>query len=494
MKRFLSLMLIFTALSCSGRGREILTIGISEGIISRDPHIQDEIVTMEVLGNVYESLVAFDVDMQLMPMLCTGYANVNDRTWRFYIRPGVTFHDGRTMSAEDAIYSLERARDNESSVFKSMLSVINRVQKIDSLTIEVSTVKPRPNLINTLTLINIIPAGSDPAVRPIGTGPYFFRESSETNAVKLERYELYWSKKPYFQKVNFTVVKNDSLREAKLLNGEIDIDANVLESYRTGLSDNPKVVMITRPGSTITLLGMNVKGGKNGNPLSDVRIRQAVSLAIDRREMVDSACHGHAVPANQLATQFVFGFNPDIKEMVRDTTEAARLVEEAGAGSTIELNLKTSTVAWVEGQMIAKYLRSAGIRLKVDTIPWRELYNSIERGEAGFYLMGFGYSYADVSEILNDMIHTKGSNRDFGIRALSGYSNRSLDSIIEKADTQFDPAVRKHLLQKAMAIVSRDLPFIPLYIRDSSYGIRDGLRWDQKTASVMLAKEISPEI
>jgi len=494
MKKIIPLVFVMISLSCAGKERDTLRIAISEGIISLDPHTQDEVVTMEVLGNVYESLVSFDVDMQLIPMLCTGYTNLNDRTWRFYVRPGVKFHDGRLMSADDVIYSLERARSNEASVFKSMLDVVDRIKKIDSLTVEISTAKPRPNLINTLTLINIIPDGNDPKVKTIGTGPYGLEASSESMVLRLDGFKEYWGERPFFGKVEYLVMKDDSLREKSLLNGMIDIDANVLESYRTRMSENKKVKMITRPGSTITMLGLNVSGSLKNNPLSDIRLRQAISLAIDRRAMVELACHGHAVPANQVATQFIFGFNPDIREIDKEIQKARLLVNELKAKDTIKLTLKVSAAARLEGRMIADFLEPLGIDLTVDSMSWSELYNSIENGQAKFYLMGFGYSYGDASELLNDMVHSPGKYRDFGARNLSGYSNKKLDRIVEMADSEFDPAVRKKLLQEAIAITTNDLPFIPLYIRDSSYGMRRGLKWTQKTASVMLAKEIGPEI
>ena len=156
----------------------------------------------------------------------------------------------------------------------------------------------------------------------------------------------------------------------------------------------------------------------------------------------------------------------------------------------IELTIKVSSAAWFEGQLLAEFLAPIGIKLTVDSLSWTELYSSIESGQAQFYLMGFAYSFGDASELLNDMVHSKGGARDFGIRNLSGYSNENLDKILEKADREFDPLLRKQLLQQAILLTTKDLPFIPLYIRDSSYGLRRDLTWHQKTAAAMLVKEI----
>jgi peptide/nickel transport system substrate-binding protein len=489
MKKILLVFSLLASLSCS-YPQQTLRIAASEGLISFDPHTQDEAVTMEILGNVYESLVAFDADMQLVPMLCTGYSNVDDRTWRFYLRPGVKFHDGKPLTAEDAIFSLERAGNHQASVFKSMLAVIEKIEKVDSLTIEISTVKPRPNLINILTMISIIPAQSDPAGQPVGTGPYSLAGFNGRDILHLNQFKGYWGEEPFFNKTEFHIIKDDSQRMEKLLSGKMDIDANVMENYRTKLSGDSRVNLVAKPGATITVLGLNTSGKFKDNPLSDVRLRQAISLAINRREMVARACHGYAVPANQIATQAIFGYDPELPEIEQNIEKARQIIGPLKTSDPIELTIKVSSAAWFEGQLLAEFLAPIGIKLTVDSLSWTELYSSIESGQAQFYLMGFAYSFGDASELLNDMVHSKGGARDFGIRNLSGYSNENLDKILEKADREFDPLLRKQLLQQAILLTTKDLPFIPLYIRDSSYGLRRDLTWHQKTAVAMLVKEI----
>jgi len=493
MKKIILAFSLLASLSCSGPQQQTLRIAISEGLISFDPHTQDEAVTMETLSNIYETLVSFDVDMQFVPMLCTGYSNVTNRTWRFYIRPGVKFHNGKTLSAEDVIYSLGRARNHRASVYKSMLAGIDSIRKVDSLTVEISTAKPCPNLINTLTMISIIPAQSDPVEKPVGTGPYSIAVFNGRDILYLDKFKSYWGEEPFFNKAEFHIIKDDSLRVEKLLSGKMDVDANVMENYRTRLSGDSKVTLVTKPGATITILGLNTSGKSNDNPLSDIRLRQAISLAINRREMVTKACHGHAVPANQIATQAIFGYDPNLSEIEQNIEKARRLIHPLKTSDPIKLTIKVSTAAWFEGQILAEFLAPIGIKLTVDTLSWTELYNSIESGQAKFYLMGFAYSFGDASELLNDMVHSKSGAQDFGVRNLAGYINPKLDQIIEQADREFDPVRRKQLLQEAIRITTNDLPFIPLYIRDGSYGLRQGLAWQQKTASVMLVKEIHPQ-
>jgi peptide/nickel transport system substrate-binding protein len=374
-----------------------------------------------------------------------------------------------------------------------MLAGIDSIIKVDSLTAEISTAKPRPNLINTLTMISIIPDQFDPGEQPVGTGPYSIAEFTGRDILHLDRFKDYWGEEPFFNKAEVHIIKDDSLRVERLLNGKMDIDANVMENYRTRLSGDGRVNLVAKPGATITVLGLNISGKFKDNCLSDARLRQAISLAINRREMIAKACHGYAVPANQIATQSIFGYNPGLPEIEQDVEKARQTIGPLMTSSPLELTIKVSTAAWQEGRMMAEFLAPIGVKLTVDTLPWVELYNSIEGGRAQFYLMGFAYSFGDAGEILNDMVHSQRGLKDFGTRNLSGYSNKKLDAVIEEADHEFDPVRRKQLLQEALRITAKDLPFIPLYIRDSCYGLRRGLSWRQRTPSVMLAKEIRPE-
>ena len=494
MKKVIIIVISFGLISCSNIGQKKLKIAVVDGLFSLDPHTQDEQITSEILGNVYESLVTFDIDMNPIPLLATGYVSINDVTWRFYLRPNVVFHNKNKISSKDVIYSLERARSHSTSVYRSLLAAIEKYETIDSLTVDIITVNPQPNLINTLALISIIPFNADPAKEPVGTGPYSVITYQPNSKLGLKYFPGYWQGEVDYKDVEFQVIDNDSLRLMSLLTGRVDIDANVMENYREKISSSPGFTLITTVGTSITALGIKVSGKTKGNPLSDIRLRKAISLAIDRQKMIDQACCGQAVPARQMLTKSIFGYNPDMPPLIQDLPMAKRLVKSLGAKDSIRLTIKVSPPAALEGQLIAEDLRQAGIELKVDILPWSKLYDQITNGQADFFLMGFGYTFGDASELLNDMIHSQGISNKYGSRNLFGYCNPKLDEKIEQADKEFNPTKRQVLLQEAVKIMTEDLPFIPLYIKDNNYGFRQGIRWRPKTGGAMYLKEIHPAI
>ncbi len=472
---------------CGRRDRETLVIGLEGGLVGLDPHSQDEAVTVSVLANIFEGLVAFDPNLKVVPRLAEGYSNPNDRTWLFHLRSGVRFHDGRLMTADDVVYSLKRARQDSASIFRGMLSKINGLRAVDSATVEVITERPQPTMILILTQVAILPQGSAQESLPVGTGPYRFRSLLPDGGIKLERFEGYWSGKPQFRSVEFINITDEKRRSAALVAGRIDFDASVSEGQRQGLEASPRVELKVWPGAAVGVLGYDLKRGLPDNPLSDRRVRQALSLAIDRDRLSAQAYYGHTLPAWQLVPPTVVGYDPELPKPVRDTARARALLRQAGFSSGLNLTLEMSATAWPVGRELICQLGEAGINLRVDTVSWDKLYQDISAGVAKFYLMGFGFGFGDASEVLNEL-HSRAQS-GLGSNNLSGYSNPAMDRLLLAADQEFDPARRQALLKKAVRLAAEDLPYIPLYVRESCYGLRRGLEWTPRSDGLVLAAE-----
>jgi len=472
---------------CGGRGQKLLVIGLEGGLVGLDPHRQDEAVTVSLLANIYESLVAYDADLRLVPKLATGYSNPDDLTWIFHLREGVLFHDGRAMTADDVVYSLNRARQNKGSMLKGLLSGIERVEARDPATVEVVTKRPHPAVISLLSQVAIIPKNWDPETRPVGTGPYCFGRILPLGGLRLERHQRYWGPKPEFEAVEFRNIPDEVQRAEALISGAIDFDASVSENQRRRLALVKNIELKVWPDASVGVLGFDLKKKKGSNPLRDRRVRQAISLAIDRERLSAQAYGGYTRPAYQLMPATTFGYDPDRGKIERDTARARALLRQAGIRDSLRLVIEMSSAAWPVGRELRQQLAEVGIVLRVDTLPWEKLYQDISSGRAGFYLMGFGYGYGDASEVLNEL-HTY-QPQGLGSNNYTGYSNRKLDVILEQADREFDPVRRRELLRRASALALQDLPYIPLYIREYCYGIRRRLMWAPRSDGLVLAAE-----
>lgn len=475
-------------LSACGRGGDTtLVIAHEGGVVGLDPHRQDEAVTVSVLANMYQGLVAFDPNLKVVPCLAEGYSNPDDLTWRFHLRGGVRFHDGRGVAIEDVIWSLERAWRDSCSIFRGMLSQIKGIRALDPATLEITTARPHPTLISILPQVAVIPRGSNPSEHPVGTGPYRFLSSLSGGGIRMERFEGYWGEKPRFHQAEFRNITDEERRSAALLSGRIDFDASVSEGQRARMESSPGVTLKAWPGASVGVLGYNLKGRLPENPLVDLRVRQALSLAIDRDMLSQAAYHGYTLPAWQLVAPTVLGYDPELPKPIRDTTRARSLLAKAGFPGGLRLTLEMSGTAWPVGRELARQLGEAGIELWVDTVSWDRLYQDISAGRAGFYLMGFGFGFGDASEILNEL-HSL-TPAGLGANNLTGYANPAMDRLLEAADREFDPARRQALLKKAVRLAAEDLPYIPLYVRESCYGLRRGLEWSPRCDGLVLAAE-----
>lgn len=472
---------------CGRGGGEILVIGIEGGMVGLDPHRQDEAVTVTVLANVYEGLVAFDPNLTVIPALAEGYSNPDDLTWRFHLRKDVRFHDGRPMTAGDVVFSIRRAWQDSGSIFRGMLSGIERVEATGQATVEVATRRPQPTMINILTQVAVIPEGSRPDSVPIGTGPYRYVSMLPEGGVRLERFNGSWRPRPEFRTVEFRNISNEAERATALIRGDIDVDASVSEGQRERLGAAKGLDMKVCPSATVGVLGFNLSGPPSWNPVSLSDVRRAISMAVDRERLSVEAYHGFTQPAWQLVPPTVVGYDPDLPGPGRDLEGARRLLRRAGFTDSLRLTLEIAFAAWPVARSLKPQLAEAGIALRVDTVSWDDLYRDIYSGRSRFFFMGFAFGFGDASEVLNEL-HSRTSG-GMGANNVSGYSNPSLDSLLAEADREFDPAKRRELLKRAGRIAMEDLPYVPLYIREYCYGMRQGLAWTPRSDGLVLAAE-----
>lgn len=465
----------------------MLVVAMNGGAVSLDPHTQDEFVTINILANIYEGLVGVDPNLKVVPMLARGYDNPHDNTWRFHLRPEARFHDGRPVRAEDVVYSLKRAKEHSRSIFAGDLSVVYRIAALDSLTVEVRTDRPRPMLIKILASVAVMPRGFEPGEVAIGTGPYRFVHFLEGRGVTLHRYEGYWGSRPHFVRADYLCVPDGRARVRALLAGQVDVDAMLDGAQGQDLGRDGRAVIKETPYTTVWLLGCDLKHMAGANPLSDRRVRHAISLAIDRQELADKVLLGFGHPANQMVPPTVLGYNPNLAGIARDTTAARSILSQAGFGRGLKLRLLLKSANHLAGELLEDQLAAAGITLEADTMAWDSLYRGIREGAFPFYMYGLAFSHGDASEGLNEL-HSQAPG-ELGQTNNTGYSNPRLDSLIQAAFGEFDPARRQEMLQRAVAIVAEDLPLIPLYYQRTSYAVKPGLVWTPRSDEMVLAKE-----
>jgi peptide/nickel transport system substrate-binding protein len=451
-----------------------------------DPHLHDEVATHWVLDNIYDSLVTFDADMHVRPVLAAGWDNPDDLTWRFQLRPGVRFQDGRPLGAADVVVSLERARSHPQSKMSGYLVEVATVRAVDRHTVEVQTRRPYPILLNKLTFIAIVPLDAPPLiVKPVGTGPYRFVSYTPGRRLELEAWDGSWHAGADLEpRVSIGFESDAAKRVERLTSGGADLVAEMPSQFADRVKSAPGCAVRSAGGLAVNYLQPRV----DARPFSDPRVRRAISLAVDREALVRAMLHGRGAPAGQMVGPKVFGYAPEIRPPRRDLAAARQLLAAAGYPGGLDAVLE-----YRDGQdvgVLQAQLAEAGIRLRPRPRPWSELYPRLLRGQVAFYYGSWQCSSGDASDLFDNKVHTRDPARGYGDSNSNGYSNPALDKLIESSGATLNMNERRRILERAMRLLDADLPLIPLAVPFNLFGVRTSLAWAPRLDARILAADM----
>ncbi|HKB71744.1 MAG TPA: ABC transporter substrate-binding protein [Thermoanaerobaculia bacterium] len=451
-----------------------LAIGQLTSATTLDPHLQDDERTYSTLDHFYDKLVGFGPEMQIVPELAVRWENLSDTEWRFHLRRGVVFHDGRPFGAEDVKTSIRRAQTLAGSMVSYYVQSIREVRVIDDLTVALLTRDPSPVLLNKLVFIAIVPrdTAEAPITNPVGTGPYRFVGGAPGQTIEGRRFRRFWGPRPEFDRVRIVSLPDARERARAVLDGQVDAVGRFPEEFWEWASGQKTMRLVSRQGISEVLLGFSVKPG---SPFADPRVREAVALSVDRKEIAVSGLKGLAAPLDQLVPPSVFGYSSRLSPMPFDPARARRLLAEAGVGGGFETPILVPDYLRGIADVLQKRLAALGIRLKPDVRPFSE-FNRKWRGEdVPMTLFGWGAATGDASDFLDALLHSP--ENGYGRSNRFGYANPEMDRLIELSDRTLDPAARQESITNAQEILRRDLPFIPLVLRYDLYALRRNLVW-----------------
>ncbi len=464
-----------------------LRIAVHSDPLSLDPHFKNEVLTYSILGNVYETLTDFGANMRIRPALAERWENPDDVTWRFVLRSGVRFHDGRELTADDVAASLERARRHPQSNFSSYLVAVDEIRAVDPRTVEVTTHRPYPILLNKLAFVAIVPQDEQAEGeirRPIGTGPYRLAAFHPGDRVELVAFEDYRAGRAAESRIEFLTATAPEERLALLLTGEADIAHSLRPEEFERLQTAPCCRSLASDSLLVEYLSLRT----SKPPFADPRVRQAIDLAIDRRQLVETALRGYAEPLGQLAGINVFGYDPEIEPPARDLERARSLLAEAGYEDGLDLEIEFRLGRRFEA--LGQQLAEAGIRVRPIARPWSEMYRRLDDDEVDFYLGGVLAITADASDIFDSIVHSRDPAKGYGQSNHLRYSNPELDRWIEESGRNLDMIDRRSTLQNGMRLVAEDRGFIALYAPRGLYGVGRDVDWQPRIDAMLIAYEM----
>ena len=489
------------AASCVGRGSDVDTvvIGTPYELRTLDPHVDDTLSAYAALGSLYEPLVTTDADLRNRPCLAESWANPDALTWVLRLRPGVRFHSGRPLRARDVVYSIERPLGGRDTGVRRHLAEVASVLERGPLAVEIRTRVPDPVFLNRLRFLYVVPegAGEDWLSRNAdGTGPFALDRWTPTSSLSLVRHERYWGARAALRRVEYRLGLNpeDALRG--LLEGRYLLVQASPPSLAAAVG---RFAVRRRDSLYLKFLAFDISRdvtpyvSLRPNPFKDLRVRRAIHLAIDRRELAASL-RGDAVPASQVVPSLVFGFNPRIPEPRPDLHRARDLMREAGIASGFSTVLLTRRILAEPGGLLKTFLARIGISVELEVVSDAEFYEALNRRDASLWLERYGCGTADAGEALGNLLHSKDEPRHLGIDNDTGLALPDLDRAIEESTAIEDVGERQAALQSILKRAADDLLLIPLYSDSDTYLMDPSLSWAPRADSYIRAQDIGRDV
>ncbi|MBZ5706542.1 MAG: ABC transporter substrate-binding protein [Acidobacteriia bacterium] len=437
-----------------------------------DPRIGIDGQSERIDELIFDDLLDRDEHLNVKPALAESWDIPDPKTYIFHLHHGVTFHDGRPLTSRDVKWTFDsllqgKIRSTKAAVYR----LVERIEAADDYTVVFHLKEPFATLLWNLSdgAIGIVPYGSGDEITrtPIGSGPFRFVSAEQDKEVILERNDNYWGEKAHLKRVRFAVIPDTTTRALELRKGSADIASNALTfDMVLALEREPSLQVQRAPGTILSYLAFNLR-----DPiLKDVRVRQALAYAIDRRPLLEYLDRGFARPAYSVLPPESWAYNDDVPRYDYNPGRARQLLNQAGYpavnGARFHLTMKTSTEESTRlmAAVLQQQLRDVGIALDIRTFEFATFFSDVIHGEFQFYSLRWigGNEDPDIFEYVfhSAKFTPNGANRSF-------YSNPRVDALIDQARSELDQNTRKQLYAEIQRVLANDLPYINLWYYDN---------------------------
>jgi len=462
---------------------------------SLDPHEQLSGATLQLSHLLFDPLVRFRQDMTLEPRLATSFDQIDDRTTRFHLRDGVKFHSGRTLSAQDVVWTFNRLK--KSPDFKALFEPFEGARAIDDLTVDLITKGPYPLVLNLATYIFPMDrqfyTGDDERGRPkdgivkhgasfasdnaSGTGPFMVTQREQGVRLEMKRFADYWDKDSpgNVGRIVFTPIKEPATRVAALLAEDVDFISPVPPTDLTRIEANDCCTLVTMPSPRILTFELNQD---REAAFKDPRVREAISYAINREGIARKIMRGQATAAGQLSPPGYAGHDPALTPPY-DLAKAKALMKEAGYADGFSVTMIAPNNRYVGDARIAEAVAAmlAKINIKVDlqTMPKAQYWQRFDQRDGDILMIGWQSDTQDSANFYEFLAMTPDPETGYGQYNAGNYSNPQVDRLTMQSQTMTDPAARAEVLKKIERILSDDAALLPIQWQHLAWAARDNV-------------------
>ena len=493
MKYLLTTALLATAALLPHAHAQTLRWSSSGDLLTADPFAQNESLTNLLNAQVYEFLVTRDKQLNLVPALALEWKQNGPLKWTFKLRPGVKFHDGRALTADDVVFSVKRAQQPTSQV-AVYANALGEPKALDALTVEFNLAQFNPIFLQHINAVYIMSRGwaeankatktqdfsaneeSYAAFHANGTGPFALVSRAPDAKTVYKRFAGYWGRiEGNLQMVEYTPIKSDATRTAALVSGEIDFVLDPSPRDLERLRATPGIKVITGPENRIIFIGLDqgrdellYSSVKGKNPFKDLRVRRALYQAIDIEAIKTKLMNGQSAPTGALVPSPLGSYNDPVIEarLPFDLAAAKKLLAEAGYAAGFEFTLDCPNNRYVNDERICITLASQwaklGLKVKVNAQPKALIFSKVENLDTSAYLFGWGGSITDADSIFMTHFRNRGA-KGVGEYNRGNFKDDELDALVVASSKEADPEKRKALIKQTFKRQAEQVHYIPLH-------------------------------
>jgi peptide/nickel transport system substrate-binding protein len=437
-----------------------------------DPRVGLDAQSERIDDLIFDDLLTRDDHLNIRPGLAESWEISDPKTYVFHLHQGVRFHDGRPLTSRDVKWTFDsllqgKIRSTKAAAYR----LVDHIDAHDDYTVVFHLREPFATLLWNLSdgAMGVVPYGSGNEVsqHPIGSGPFRFVSTEQDKDVVIARNDDYWDTKPLLKEVRFVVVPDTTTRALELRKGSADIAINALTSDMVlTLEREPNLQVLRAPGTVLSYLAFNMRDPT----LKDVRVRQALAYAIDRRPMIHYVWRDFVRPAYSILPPESWAQNSDVPHYNYNPERARQLLDQAGypevQGVRFHVTMKTGTEESTRllAAVLQQQLRQVGILLDIRTYEFATFFSDVTHGEFQLYSLRWigGNEDPDIFEYVfhSSKFTPHGANRSF-------YSNPRVDALIDQARSELDQNVRKQIYAEIQRILADELPYIELWYQDN---------------------------
>jgi peptide/nickel transport system substrate-binding protein len=496
-----------------------ISLAVGGAFTSLDPHYHNLTPNSALTQHLFDRLVNPDADLRPEPALARSWSAVAPNIWEFRLRDDARFHDGTPFTADDVAFTIARVSELRSGPggYAIYTRPIQEVVVVNPQTVRLVTAAPAPLIPAFMAALPMIGRRNGEGASTsdynsgraaVGTGPYRLVSYMPGDRAVFQRNEQWWGPAQPWNRVTVRLIANDSARIAALKAGDVDLIDQVPTRDARRLMDDRQISVFSKPGVRNIYLHLDLfrdetpfvtdlRGNRlRSNPLRDPRVRQALSIAINRTAIVAQVMDGYASPSGQFLPEGAMGNDPGLAPDAYDPAAARRLLAEAGYPEGFAVTLHGSNDRYVNDaqvlQAVAQMWTRIGVRTQIEALPSSTYFTRSARDEFSIGLLGWGTGTGEADSPLSSLVATRDRSRGRGASNRSGYSNATLDRLLDQALSTLEPPARENLYRQASRIAIADRAIVPLHHQVNLWAARSGLVYDGRSDERTMAMSLRP--